>query len=204
MMRIMNKLEAFNESLFLQINAGTGTSKWAIDVAIIIANDLLYLMLLILLANLLWGDFTKRNLTIKACLVAIIGIAINQLIGFIYWHPRPFMIGLGHTWILHAPDSSFPSDHLAVFSGVALTMLFDGEFGIGIVTLLTGLCVGWARVFLGIHFPFDLIGAVVVAGLSLALLTPIWHKVGRLITELVEETYRKILAWPISIGWIKR
>lgn len=199
----MNKLEAFNQSLFLQINADAGTQKWAIDAAIIIANDLLYLMLGILLASWLWGDTTKRNLTIKACLVAILGVGLNQAIGLIYWHPRPFMIELGHKWMSHAADSSFPSDHLVVFAGIGLTMMFDGEIKIGIVILLTGLSVAWARMFLGVHFPFDMVGAVGVAGLAYALVSPFWHKVGILVTKLAEEVYRKVLARPIATKWIR-
>lgn len=200
----MNKLEAFNQSLFLQINADAGTQKWVIDAAIIIANDLLYLMLGLLLVSWLWGDTTKRNLTIKACLVAMLGVGLNQVIGLVYWHPRPFMIGLGHMWMPHAADSSFPSDHLVVFAGIGLTMMFDGEIRIGIVTLLTGLSVAWARVFLGVHFPLDMLGAVGVAGLAYALVSPFWHKVGLLITELAERAYWKVLARPIETGWIRR
>ena len=200
----MNKLEAFNQSLFLQINADAGTQKWAIDAATIIANDLLYLMLGILLASWLWGDTTKRNLTIKACLVAMLSVGLNQVIGLIYWHPRPFMIGLGHMWMPHAADSSFPSDHLAVFAGLGLTLLFDGVIAIGIISLLTGLSVAWARVFLGVHFPLDMLGAVGVAGVAYTLLSPFWSKVGKMITELIEGIYRKILARPIATKWIRR
>lgn len=200
----MNKLEAFNQSLFLQINAGTDTPTWIIDAAIFIANDLLYLMLGILLASWLWGDTTKRNLTIKACLVAMIGVGINQVIGLFYWHPRPFMIGLGHTWMSHVADSSFPSDHLVVFAGIGLTLMFDGALRIGIVTLLTGLSVAWTRVFLGIHFPLDMLGAIGVAGLTYRIVSPLWRKTGKLITELTERTYQKILVRPIMNGWIRR
>lgn len=203
-MKIMNYLDAFNQSLFLQINAGKDTPRWIIDVAIFIANDLLYLMLGILLASWFWGQVPKRNLTIKACLVAIIAVGMNQLIGMVYWHPRPFMMGLGHMWITHAADSSFPSDHLAVFAGLGLTLMFDGMVGVGNICLLTGLCVAWARVFLGIHFPLDMVGAVVVAGFAYAVVSPFWRKVGRLITELIEAVYRKILARPILMGWIRR
>ena len=199
----MNKLEAFNQSLFLQINADTGTQKWAIDAAIFIANDLLYLMLGILLASWLWGDTTKRNLTIKACLVAMIGVGINQVIGLFYWHPRPFMIGLGHTWMSHVADSSFPSDHLVVFAGIGLTLMFDGALRIGIFTLLTGLGVAWARVFLGVHFPLDMVGAVGVAGLAYSLVSPFWSKLGKMITELIEVIYRKFFARPIATRWIR-
>jgi len=40
----MNKIEAFNQSLFLRINAGVDTPSWAVDTAIVIADDLIYLI----------------------------------------------------------------------------------------------------------------------------------------------------------------
>jgi undecaprenyl-diphosphatase len=93
-------------------------------------------------------------------LVALLGVAANQAIGALWPHPRPFMIGLGHAWMPHAADSSFPSDHMTVFAGVGLTLLFDGAVGWAILALLVGASVAWARVFLGVHFPPDMAGAV--------------------------------------------
>jgi hypothetical protein len=37
----MNKIEAFNQSLFLWTNAGVGTPSWAVDTAIVLADDLI-------------------------------------------------------------------------------------------------------------------------------------------------------------------
>lgn len=188
----------------MHINGGDDTPAWLIQLAIGIADDLIYLIPLLLLGMWLWGDQRQRGWVLKACLVAIVGVGMNQVIGVLWQHPRPFMIGLGHAWIPHAADSSFPSDHMTVFAGVGLTLLFDGVTGWGVITLLLGLCVAWARVFLGVHFPLDMAGAVGVAGIAYAPVTPPWHRAGRAITDLVENLYRKILTHPISAGWIRR
>lgn len=47
------------------------------------------------------------------------------------------MIGLGHAWMPRAADSSFSSDHMTVFGGIG-------------PTLLPGLGVAWAQVFLDV------------------------------------------------------
>lgn len=200
----MNEIESFNRTLFLQINGNDDTSVWLLQAAAGIADYLIYLIPMLLLGLWLWGDHARRNLAIKACLVAMLGVAANQVIGAVWQHPRPFMIGLGHAWIPHAADSSFPSDHMTVFAGVGLTLLFDGVTGWGVITLLLGLCVAWARVFLGVHFPLDMAGAVGVAGIAYAAVTPPWHRAGRPMTDLAERLYRQILARPISAGWIRR
>lgn len=200
----MNQIEAFNQLLFLRINATAGTPSWAIDTAIVLADDLIYLIPVLLLVLWLWGDEARRNLAIKACLVAMLGVGMNQIIGLVWQHPRPFMIGLGHAWISHAADSSFPSDHMTVFAGVGLTLLLDGALWFGLATLIVGLSIAWARVFLGVHFPLDMLGAVAVAACSYLITSPPWHRAGMVITGLAERLYRTVLARPISAGWIRR
>lgn len=200
----MNHIEAFNRTLFLQINGGDGTLAWLIQVAIGIADDLIYLIPLLLLGMWLWGDSTRRSQAIKACLVTLLALGANQVIGLVWQHPRPFMIGLGHAWIPHAADSSFPSDHMTVFAGVGLTLLLDGALWFGLATLIGGLSIAWARVFLGVHFPLDMLGAVGVAACSYLIASPLWHRAGMAITGLAERLYRTVLARPISAGWIRR
>ncbi len=200
----MNEIEAINQALFLKINANATTPAWEIDVAIFTADYLIYLVPVILMCMWLWGDHARRNLAIKACLVVMIALGVNQVIGLVWQHPRPFMIGLGHAYMQHAPDSSFPSDHATVFAGIALTLLFARARWLGSLTLLMGLCVAWARVFVGIHFPLDMLGALVVGGVVLAGVSPIWHRNGAMCTQLAEHLYRIVMARPIAWGWVRR
>ena len=199
----MNEIEAFSRALFLHINGGDDTPAWQVQAAIGMADYLIDLIPLLLLGLWLWGDHARRSVVIKACLVALLGVAANQIIGVVWPHPRPFMIGLSHAWIQHAADSSFPSDHMTVFAGVGLTLLFDGAAGWGTATLLTGLCVAWARVFLGVHFPLDMAGAVGVAAAAYGVVTPLWRALGASLTGLAERLYRYLLARPIAMGWIR-
>ena len=190
----MNPFETFNRTLFLQINGGDGSPAWLIQVATGIADDLIYLIPLLLLGMWLWGDSTRRSLAIKACLVTLLALGANQVIGLVWQHPRPFMIGLGHAWIPHAADSSFPSDHLTVFAGIGLTLLFGGAFRMAAAVLATGFVVAWARVFLGLHFPLDMVGAVAVAGAAYVVVSPLWRMAGGKLTNLAEKLYRTVFA----------
>jgi len=200
----MNPFETFNRTLFLQINGGDGSPAWLIQVATGIADDLIYLIPLLLLGMWLWGDSTRRSLAIKACLVTLLALGANQVIGLVWQHPRPFTIGLGHTWIPHAADSSFPSDHLTVFAGIGLTLLFGGAFRLAAAVLATGFAVAWARVFLGLHFPLDMVGAVAVAGVAYVIVSPLWRMAGGTLTNLAEKLYRTVFAHPIAYGWVRR
>lgn len=199
----MNQMEVLNRTLFLQINGGNGTPGWLVQIAIGMADYLIFLIPILLLCLWLWGSHERRSLAIKSCMVTLLALGANQVIGLLWQHPRPFMIGLGHTWIQHAADSSFPSDHMTVFSSIGLTLLFDGAPLVAEATLLIGLCVAWARVFLGVHFPLDMAGAVGVAAVTYALVTPLWRRLGASITDLAEHIYRRVLTRPIAMGWIR-
>ena len=200
----MNTLEAFNQALFLLINGTPATPAWLVGMAMLIADYVIYLIPLLLAGMWLWGSEAQRSLAIRACLVAMLGVGANQLIGLVWQHPRPFMIGLGHTFLPHAPDSSFPSDHATVFAGVALTLLMGGARWLGSVTLLAGVAVAWTRVFLGVHFPLDMLGAAAVVCVSYVLIAPLWRLGGSTLTRWAIAVYRKLVARPIALGWLRR
>ncbi|SAK49537.1 undecaprenyl-diphosphatase [Caballeronia fortuita] len=198
----MHSLEALNHAWFLAINATTDTPHWQIDVALAIANDLLYLVPALLALLWLFGDHRQRSAAIRACCVALLALGLNQLIGMVWMHPRPFMIGLGHTFIEHAPDSSFPSDHATLFASVALTFLLAGLRRCGLAVALAGVLIAWARVRIGVHFPLDMLGAVGVSCVAYAIVAPLWARAGDALMRLLIVLYRKLLSWPIRRGWL--
>ncbi len=200
----MEYIEALNRAFFLKINADPGTVPWMIDGAVVIANDLIYLIPVLLSAMWLWGNEARRKLAIQACLTAILGLGLNQVIGVVGPHPRPFAIGLGHAWTQHVADSSFPSDHMTIFTAIDISLLFGRERLLGLLTLAAGLGVAWARIFIGLHFPLDMLGAAGVACFSYVALSPLWRHTGSRLTRFVERLYRSFMAWPIAQGWMRR
>lgn len=57
----MNSIEVFSRALFLQINGGDGTPTWLIQIAIGIADDLIYLIPLLLLGK---NYLSSRTITL--------------------------------------------------------------------------------------------------------------------------------------------
>jgi undecaprenyl-diphosphatase len=199
----MNTLEALNQTLFLTINATQATPHWQIGVASFVADYLIYLVPVVLAVLWLSGDRNSREAALRACCVAMLALGFNQIIGLEWMHPRPFMIGLGQTFIEHAPDSSFPSDHGTVFASITLTLLLARLRLAGWLTLVAGLAVAWSRVFIGVHFPFDMAGAVLIACAAYVVVMPLWSLAGGAVTDLSIALYRKLLAWPIARGWMR-
>jgi undecaprenyl-diphosphatase len=201
----MSNLEILNQAIFLHLNADLTTSPWEISTAIFVADYLIYLVPLILVSLWCWGNESQRGLALKACIVTLVALGINQLLSIAWQHPRPFMMGLGHTFIPHVADSSFPSDHVTVFAAIGLTLVFANIRSVaGWAVLLLGVCVAWARIFIGVHFPLDMIGAVAVAGATWLGIGPVWRWFGNELTAQAVVIYRSLLARPIALGWIRR
>ncbi len=201
---ILNRLEALNNQIFLTINAPAGSTPWLVDIAKVLGDGLIYLIPLGLVILWLQGGTAKRNLALRAFAVAMLAVGLNQIIGLIWQHPRPFMVGLGHAWIDHAPDSSFPSDHATVFFSLGFAFLAGRAFILASSAACCGLLVAWARILLGVHFPMDMAGGALVAYLASIVVSPVWSYAGLKATDLAETTYRAVFHWPISSGWIRR
>jgi undecaprenyl-diphosphatase len=64
--------------------------------------------------------------------------------------------------------------------------------------------VAWSRMFLGVHFPLDMLGAIPVATLGILLMAPLREWVTRtVVPRLAEPLYRRIFALPIGRGWVR-
>ena len=158
---------------------------------------------------LMWtnGSGAQREAAVRALLAALIAFTLSKVIGLMWFHPRPFMAGIGHTFLQHAPDSSFPSDHATGMFSVALGLLLCGvreARGAGAGLLGLAVVVAWARVFLGVHWPLDMVCALLVSAVGAVLAN---SRFGQLLaatlTALMAAIYRRVLALPIARGWIR-
>ena len=156
-------LSELNLSLFSWINASPEASNTSINFAIFIANDLLFCMILLFAWFWLRGNYDTKKQILKAFIFTSIAILISQCISHAYYHPRPFVMEVGRTLIYHAPNGSFPSDHMLIFSSIAFSYLFSAQRKLGIFLLIMAWLVAWSRVYLGVHFPLDMLGAFLLA-----------------------------------------
>ncbi|QOX80209.1 undecaprenyl-diphosphatase [Trichlorobacter lovleyi] len=160
-------MESLNLQLFLLINAPAHPDPLTLALAKGLAEGVIWLVPLFLTVGWLWGTEQHRHSMLEATAAGLGALALNQMIALVWQHPRPFMLGLGHTYLLHAPDSSFPSDHLTLLWSVAFSLCYHRSFRyLGMLLALLGLPVAWSRVYLGVHFPLDMLGAVVTAEIS--------------------------------------
>lgn len=197
-------MEQFNQALFLLINADTAPNSWVVAFAKFMAALPMWLIPMLLIAGWLRGDHTIRRIFLASAMTAGLALLVNQVIGLFWQHPRPFMMGLGHTLIPHVADSSFPSDHMTLICSVAFGLLVQPALRkTGMLLLWLSAPVAWARIYLGVHFPLDMLGALLVTSLCA------WgiHKQHNHLVEPVfkpmQAIYEWLLAPVIRRGWLR-
>lgn len=197
-------MESLNQTLFLWLNAPEHPSALALAIAIFFAERLVWAVPLLIAIGWLRGGEDTRKAMLIATASAAIGLLVNQLIGLAWSHPRPFVIGLGHTFVPHVADPSFPSDHLTLWWAVAFSLVLQRRWPtLGVALALLGLPIAWARIYVGVHFPFDMFGAVAVAALSawLTLHETRWYLAASY--RLAAGIHRRFFGRLIAMGWIR-
>ena len=198
-------MEHWNTALFLVLNANDPPNPVARILASVFADYAIFLVPAMLDVGWLRGDASRRKLMLEATACGLFALLINQAIGLVWQHPRPFKIGVGHTLIAHVADSSFPSDHLTLLLAVAFTFVINARWLVcGIALLALALPVAWARIYLGVHFPLDMAGAVVVAAASAAMCFGSRNVVVEPIFMRADSLYRWLFAPLIRRGWVAR
>lgn len=160
-------IEMWNQSVFLMLNAGPQAPATAIAIARVLAGWTPYLAMVLLLFAWVRRGTILRFALLDATFSALIGLGMAQLITAVWYHPRPFEIGLGRQLLDHAAEASFPSDHATLLFGLAIPLLRTAasrRWGFALLSL--GIGAAWSRIYLGVHFPLDMLGAFGVASLA--------------------------------------
>lgn len=160
-----------NLHLFHLINAGPGLGSVQRGIAVALAEWAIYLLPPGMAIAWVRGDREARRELLQTLLAALLALGLAQVVSHVWPQPRPFALHLGTQYLAHGDDAGLPSDHVTVFWSLALSALTTRRFAVwGFPLLAMGLLVGWARVYLGVHFPFDILAAfpVALAGAAIA------------------------------------
>jgi undecaprenyl-diphosphatase len=197
-------MEQLNHTLFFWINAPEHPSTLLLAITTFLAEYVMWSVPILIGIGWLRGSEQTRKIMLIATVSGLTGLLSNQIIGLMWQHPRPFMIGLGHTFIAHVADSSFPSDHVTLLWAVAFSLLMHRSWRwIGVMLAVLGLPVAWARIYLGVHFPFDMAGAAAVALLSSGLAFHAMRFYLPFLYGLALRIHRSLFGPFIQRGWVR-
>ena len=138
----------------------------------------------------------RRALVLWVALACLLAYGLNLLIEQFVFEPRPFIGHKVHLLVSHAADGSFPSDHAAwSFAVVGMLVLVllppfvvawrkraEGwrtsgfasifvPFLLMIVALVVACSIGLARIYVGVHYPGDILGGAIDGLLAACIVT---------------------------------
>jgi membrane-associated phospholipid phosphatase len=137
------------------------------------------IFVLVGLAGAVWfvarpgGSQRSKLAALSAAVSAALALLLDVAFAQLWFHNRPFVDHPGATLLLvqHGADNSFPSDHASVAFAVAFAVLaFHRRFGL--VLLVGAAAVAIDRIFVGVHYPVDVVASLFVGlGSALAVTT---------------------------------
>ena len=152
-------------SLFTAINSLAGRSGALDGFMIDVAKYSPEVYALALAA--LWLTFKQKNqrAALIAAISALIALGLGQIVGDIFPRERPYLAHHVALLITHSPDTSFPSDHTTLAFAIAIAV-WKFHSRAGIVLFAFGILVAFARVFVGAHYPGDVVGGAVLGAIT--------------------------------------
>ena len=178
-----------NEQLFLAINH-LAHQNAVLDAFMVFSAQYIPLILALTLIGA-WFWPRARRAAFRAAVSGAGALILAPLVGLLYSQARPFALGLGTQLIHHVADNGFPSDHTAVSFGVAVSLLLSGDV-LGPYAFVLALLVGFARIFVGVHFPTDVLAGAALGTLVALLVHVLRHRIDR-IADLITRVQNMIL-----------
>ena len=152
----------------------------------------------------LLGKKETRLLGMELAVLFLLGIVTGDVLKTVWFRPRPFdpASGVGGivTRIGLDTDSSYPSGHALIVSiGAAFCLLkFRKKWLAGLLSVEAAL-VCYSRIYLGIHFPLDVLGSVFAACTITFLGTLLLEKYADELGSMVDYLLGKL----VGDGWIR-
>lgn len=166
----------FDKGILLAIN---GISDPFLDAFMPVATDMGGVIGVGLLSTLFFGMFVYKSEYRRATIIAVSVIGatiINQILKAVFERPRPDL------WeqLVHESSYSFPSGHAmasAALGFAIIACLWRSRwrwYGVGAGVLYI-VFVGFSRLYLGVHYPTDIIAGWAVSGAWVAIVAALLH-----------------------------
>jgi len=192
----MDLLEKVDFALFQIINGLAGQSNAIDKLLSMIASDYLIPVGMGLILYFSWfdsGNIEQRGYKQRTVIASITHMAVASLsiliINQLIFRERPFTSNEVNL-IFYAPtDSSFPSNTAAGTLGIALPFIFSRGKSTGLILLGMSFTLSLARVYVGVHYPGDIIGGYMTSLLTFPVSLTIL-KISRPLQNKVLKTMR--------------
>jgi undecaprenyl-diphosphatase len=128
------------------------------------AQYLIFLGFFLAIGLGIW-EKNKKEIFLQILIGIVLTFIATKLFNLLFFYPRPFIVYQLNPLINPPASSSFPSFHTAVMTSIALTFtLLKNKFSP--LFWFLAAWVGLARIYVGVHYPLDILGGVIVGLIS--------------------------------------
>lgn len=165
---------------FNLINGLAGRWQWLDYLAMFFAQYLEYFLLLGLILFLVFNFKKYWKIAVQAVFASVfVRFVLVEIIRLMWFSPRPFVV-LNFIPLIDksASEASFPSGHASFYFALSTVVYFYNK-KLGILFYATSFLIGLARVFVGVHWPLDILAGaalgILISWLLNKLLKKIYH-----------------------------
>lgn len=132
------------------------------------AEYLIFVSFLFMLVLLFKGSLVDKKAAFITLIALGVAVILTKSIRLFYFEPRPFITYPIETLVELGRTASFPSTHTTTMAVLAFSYLFyRSKFAIFFI--IAAILVGISRIFVGVHYPLDIIGGILVGLISVLI-----------------------------------
>lgn len=157
-------MQGLDAALFGLVNAGPSVPAWSLRFASFASDFLPALLALAMGAGALVDRRWRHAFFTAMISVLAVWLIVNAVRG-LFPMPRPAFYGLGIQWVPQGVRPGFPSLHAAGTFAAAFSLWCLPGRAPMLAALAVAATVAWSRLYLGLHFPSDVIAAAMLGAL---------------------------------------
>ena len=104
----------------------------------------------------------QKELVIFSLITLPLIYLVSLIVGWLYYNPRPFVVGSFTPLVPHKDSNGFPSDHTLASAAMAV-VIWRSNRRLGLFLLALSVLVGISRVLAGVHHPVDIVASFIIA-----------------------------------------
>lgn len=179
-----------NLEIFRLVNNFANENRVLDSIMIFFSKDVMYIFMAVTAILYLLGiknnNLECRKSIASTLIFTIINLCISFIIGGIFYEDRPFVNNKVNLLYQHAQNASFPSDHAIGTMSIGLGMRKYNK-SISRILMILSVIIGVSRLYVGHHYPLDIIGAYVLV----FVVSYIYNLLLRNRVELMYEKFEK-------------